>query len=419
MQLLIVQTGEPLPTDAGNPRPMRAMNLANVMIQRGHQVTIISSGFYHQQKEHRSRTPTTDCSVRNLEVQLIPSPGYKRNIGLGRLIDHAVLGLRLKSHLAKLRSKPDVVFVGFPPIETAYVTVKWAKMHGLPCVVDVKDQWPSLFVEFLPRALRPLGKVALFPYFALAKAALAEATAISTMADDFLTWALAFAGRDRNDSDGIYPLTTPDTDLSQVEIDGGRRWCESVGLTNEGVFRILFVGSHMSVFDFQTVAVAARTLSRTAPSVQFVICGDGGYSDVIRNLMKGLDNVVFPGWVDRPQILALAERSHASIAPYNSIDNFEKNIPNKIIDYLSLGLPLLSPLKGEVERLVVSHRVGVNYGASHEMNLEDAITMIRENNQLRKELSMNARELYQRKFNFEVVYGQLVDDLEKLAGHIN
>ena len=50
MRVWIFQTGEPLHIDGDNYRPMRAMNLANILIKRGHYVTIWSSAFYHQEK---------------------------------------------------------------------------------------------------------------------------------------------------------------------------------------------------------------------------------------------------------------------------------------------------------------------------------------------------------------------------------
>jgi hypothetical protein len=36
----LLQTGEPLHCDAGQPRPMRAMNLANALVDAGHKVVL-------------------------------------------------------------------------------------------------------------------------------------------------------------------------------------------------------------------------------------------------------------------------------------------------------------------------------------------------------------------------------------------
>ena len=50
----ILQTGEPLPTDKDFSRPMRAINLSNKLIEKGHKVILWSSSFNHHNKEHRS-----------------------------------------------------------------------------------------------------------------------------------------------------------------------------------------------------------------------------------------------------------------------------------------------------------------------------------------------------------------------------
>ena len=55
MRVWILQTGEPLHCDGGNPRPMRAMNLSNTLVALGHEVVLWSSAFFHQEKKHRSK----------------------------------------------------------------------------------------------------------------------------------------------------------------------------------------------------------------------------------------------------------------------------------------------------------------------------------------------------------------------------
>jgi len=56
LTIWILQTGEPMHSDYGSPRPMRAMNLANALVDKGHNVILWSSGFYHQEKRHRSKS---------------------------------------------------------------------------------------------------------------------------------------------------------------------------------------------------------------------------------------------------------------------------------------------------------------------------------------------------------------------------
>jgi hypothetical protein len=136
LTIWLLQTGEPLHIDKGNPRPMRAMNLANQLISRGHKVVIWSSNFYHQEKRHRKLDLKPIILSNQLEIRLIPSPGYQRNIGFARLWDHLVLAYKLKKVLATERSVPDVAFIGYPPIEAAFILVSWLSRRSIPNLLD-------------------------------------------------------------------------------------------------------------------------------------------------------------------------------------------------------------------------------------------------------------------------------------------
>ena len=99
MLVWLLQTGEPLHIDSGNPRPMRAMNLSNKLVEAGHKVVLWTSAFSHQGKFHRFKQFKVIKLSENLEIRLIPSCGYQRHIGLSRLFDHAQLGWNLRHYL--------------------------------------------------------------------------------------------------------------------------------------------------------------------------------------------------------------------------------------------------------------------------------------------------------------------------------
>ncbi len=416
MEIWIFQSGEPLHIDSGNPRPMRAMNLANALLDAGHNVVLWSSAFYHQEKRHRFTRYKVIRVSEKLEIRLIPSMGYKKNVGFGRLLDHAQLALRLKKILKKEVECPDVVFIGYPPIETAAVLSRWCKKRKIPTLLDVKDLWPSMFLDALPDVLRPFGRVVFAPYFYVAKKAMREATGLTAMADAFLARSLDFSEREKTGSDGVFPLTSPSSKTSRYDLCLARKWWNDIDVVqDERMFRVFFVGSFMSVYDFSPIQHAAQLAEKDNLPVQFILCGSGGSFDDIKAMMKGLSNVVFPGWIDRSKIESLAQMSNASLAPYRNIDNFVVNITNKIVDALSLGLPILSPLQGEVANLISTYHVGLRYGTDTDKTLYDCICTLMHDHELQQEMSKNGEALYAEKFSFDRVYGSLVAHLEKMA----
>jgi len=418
MRVWVFQSGEPLPLDEGQYRPMRAINLCNKLVQAGHQVTLWSADYNHQEKRFRSKA-TAPIRVSDLfEMRLISSSGYKSNIGLGRIIDHALLAVNINKMLKSVTETPDVAFIGFPPIETAYVLTKWLEQKKVPILLDVKDQWPTIFVSALPGIIKPLGPILFWPYFYCAKQSMRRASALCAMADGFLDWALSFCGKTRSDNDRVFPLTTPIGQVSEPDFQKAGQWWDSIGVPNDTTTRIYFVGSFSTAFDFMPIREAARLALEQGRNLQFVLCGDGGTVNKVKEIMAGLSNVIFPGWVDRPKIEVLADRCIASIAPYNNTPDFMLSVPNKIIDSLSLGLPILSPLKGEVEKLIDSDSVGLKYEskpAAEGDSLSHAINKLIEDEHLQSSLSSNARTLYDSRFSFEKIYGDLVTHLEQLA----
>jgi glycosyltransferase involved in cell wall biosynthesis len=414
MKVWILQTGEPLHCDGGDPRPMRAMNLADALVSRGHEVVIWSSAFYHQEKRSRSVRYQEIVVSERLAIRLVPSPGYSQNIGPGRLFDHFVLGRNLKRALESRGSeRPDVIFVGFPPIETASVMVKFAVDHGVPVVVDAKDQWPDIFVEPLPAALRPLVRLLLWPYFRSVRRTFGRASAFCSMSDEFIDWMCMVAGRSRRPEDFPAALTAPERRFPDGELQDARAWWSARGVDLGHAKRAVFIGSFSAAFDFAVIAALARAALADGNPCQFVICGDGGDSASARGLLAGLPNVVMPGWIDSPKIKVLYESSSALIAPYRSNDAFSRSIPNKITDALSFGCAIIATLDGKTRDLVSSARVG---RCSDDVPmLYDELAKILGDDAYRSSMQSRARDLYAERFRFDVVYGALVDRLVSLA----
>ena len=317
--------------------------------------------------------------------------------------------LNLKKLLKRERVAPDIAFIGYPPIEAAAVMSKWLSKRGVPMVLDVKDLWPSMFVDAFPKMLQPIARIIFHPYFYLAKRTIRGADGISAMAPAFLKWVLKFADKKPTDSDKVFRLTSPISNISKSEVLLASKWRDAQGI-NVNMPTVLFVGSFMSVFDFNPIFETAKELK----DCQFVLCGDGDYLSGLKNKTQGLDNVFFPGWVDRAKIEVLSDMSIASLAPYKNIDNFMVNTPNKIVDSLLLGLPIISPLRGEVAKLIESNEVGFTYDDSRSLN--NHIQLLINDDKLQEQMSNNAKKLYNKEFEFNMVYDGLVQHLERMVG---
>lgn len=413
MVVWLLQTGEPVHSDQGSPRPMRAINLANKLVERGHRVVLWTSAFYHQTKTHRSRVYKEIKISENLEVRLIPSSGYMSNISISRFYDHCVLAWNLRKQLKLSNQVPDAAFVGYPPIEAAYVMGSWLKKRNVPILLDVKDQWPTILVQSVPKFLRPLARAALFPYYLIAKKTMRNSTGICAMSSSFVNWSLEFSNRSKSDFDFVAPLTSPRELLTDIEKDMAMSWWSERGVKKNGSYRIMFVGSFSRSFDFDSIFKAANDLSENDISCEFILCGDGELSGDLHSKASQYINIKIIEWIDQAKIVTLSNMSSAFIAPYRNSSDFVISIPNKVVDALKLGIPLLSPLKGEVENIIKSNKIGLLYGNT--ISLSDCIKSLIDDDKLQEQMSINAKNLYNTKFEFNMVYDDLVLHLENIA----
>jgi glycosyltransferase involved in cell wall biosynthesis len=389
------------------------MNTADALVGAGHRVVIWSAAFSHQERRHRSRSVQHLKLSDRLEYHLIPSPGYERNVGVPRLWDHARLALNLRRAL-RTSQPPDACVVGFPPIETAAVMARWLEERGVPCLIDVKDQWPIPFLDAFPGALRAPARALLDPYYRLARRALRSATALSAMSESFLRWAIEFSDRTRGPADLVVHFASRPPRLSDADIEKAGKGWDDLGVLATGA-NFCFVGTHTSSFDFRSVLDGAAALARSHPAAQIVMCGDGEDTTAWQRQAAQLKNVLFPGRIDQAQFRVLGERCSAFIAPYRNVRGFDISIPNKIVDAMSMGLPVVAPLRGEVEALIAKDGVGLTYSEGSGASLHERLARLLDDEPSRLKMKAAATRVYETRFTYEKVYGKLVEHLEALA----
>lgn len=401
----IAQTGESLPSDGHDERPMRASNLAAALLARGHRVTIISSDFWHQKKVHRTgRLTTIDFAPRG-QVVLVPSPGYRAHVGVARFRDHWLLAKEFKK-VAESIDRPDIMVVGFPPIEWADEAIRLARAWRIPALLDVKDQWPEIFWERLPSPARPLGRLLLSPLVRRAARAFRGATGITTMSQPFLQWALAKAGRAQCASDAVVPFGCPrpigETAIPRVA-------------GSPPIFA--FVGSITTSFDFATLVNGFRNSSaRERSGARLVICGAGDCEDDVRRMAAGCSAIEFRGWLGRTEIAEVLHSATVGVAPYKSRQDFELSLPNKIVEYASYGLPLLCPAIGEMQSFVNASGIGFTYAPGDATSCAGAIDRaIAASASNVDSARSSVKERFEREFEATAVYMRLVDHIERVA----
>lgn len=421
MRIWLITVGEPLPTDEGKNRLLRTGLLANALIGKGHDVIWWTSTFDHTSKRHRFDHDTVVRVKESFEIRLLKGVGYGTNISLSRLIDHVIVALKFRNS-SRNSPKPDIILCSLPTLELSVVAVQYGKRMHVPVILDIRDLWPDIFLELAPKRWRSVAKAVLFPMFWAVRAACKGATAIIGNSPGFVDWGIRYTGRPRHRWDRDFPFGYSQLAPDDVSIAQATHFWSKFGIKEkrEDCFVACFFGTIGRQFELDTVIEAARKLSKGGRRFKFVLCGAGGALDDYKKLAGDCESVIFPGWVGAPEIWTLMQMSDAGLAPYKNGEGFKDNLPNKPIEYLSAGLPVISSLSGYLQDLLKENECGLTYSGGDVGSLVDALAELYDDRARLHLMSQNSFELYKQKFIAEKVYEELIDYLEEVnsGGHL-
>lgn len=412
MKVWLITVGEPLPNDPGGPRLLRTGIVAEILLAQGHTVTWWSSTVNHSFKTLRAAANTAVVFSNAFKLILLHGIPYKTNISIARLINHFMMGREFRK-LVKFEDRPDVILCSFPTIELSLHAAEYGIENGVPVILDIRDLWPDIFLQLLPRGFRWFGRILLATSFSETKRACRSATAIVGITEEFVAWGARKAGRQVRGLDKAFPLAYTQVAPSEQEQQEARTRLRQLGVRFDA-FIVCFIGTIGRQFDLETVIAAARQL-RGESDIQFVLCGNGPRIDHYRKLAHGLDNVLFTGWLGKAEIWVLMRLASLGLSPYFSEHSFTLSIPNKAVEYMSAALPQLTSLDGVLRQLVSDNDCGRYYPNGDHETLAKLLKNLRDDRAVRKALSDNAHSLYLRKFRAEAVYRGMAELISSIA----
>lgn len=408
MRIWTITVGEPVPGFSGTSRQWRCGALSQLLADRGHDVTWWTSSVDHFTKTQMVTSSAMHVVSENFRIQFLRGPTYTRNVSLARFWNHRVIAREFE-RLAEIWAVPDIVLCSFPTIELSATAVAFGRRRGIPVFLDIRDLWPDEILSRIPVKMRSAGRLVLSPLFREAARALQGATGIIGISEAYLGWALHRARRARTPSDRVFPLGyTGQLHRTEPGPEVGAR-LQAMGV--DPAKRILwFSGTFVGNIDLGTVIEAARVLSGN-PAIQFVLSGSGEREAEWRRQAAGLENVVFTGWVGSEELLWLSRVAWAGLAAYRV--GASMSLPNKLFEYMSMGLPVLLSLEGEAKTLVVGEGLGAFYAPGRTESLVEVASRIVADPEWRTQCASRARKLFEERYSIATLYGNYADFLEE------
>lgn len=403
MKVWLVKIGEIIPFNEETSK-MRTAMLADVLVQRGHQVLWWTSAFDHFNKKWHFKTDTDFELYNGVKVKALKGWGYKKNISFSRWLDARLISKKFKK-LALLEKKPDIIVASTPAYDLALEAVVYAKQNKIPVVVDIRDQWPDIFFDHISPILKPLARFFLSGDFKIIKEAFQLADGITAVSEDYLGWALSYyAERERSYKDKVFYLGYQrEQPLSEEKIP---QWLKEI----KDKFIVVYQGTFNYYHDPTILLECAKTFIDS--DVVFVLAGKGEYWEKIKKAAEGLPNVILPGWLNQKELATLLYYSKVGICPTPQKSYF---LPNKAFAYFSAGLPVISAFDGELKEICQKNGAGFYYTPGNVGELTHKVRLLYEDREVYLKTSENAYRLFEEKFNAEKIYRNFADFLEELV----
>lgn len=416
MNIWLVTIGEPIPHKNNQLRLHRTGIIANIISTRtNHTLTWWTSDFNHFEKVHIYGKDETVKISSNYNLVALHGRGYKKNISIDRIYDHSEIANKFKSEALRVPS-PDIIVVCFPTLGLCEASIELGKKWNIPVLIDYRDMWPEVFLEILPKFLRPLFKLPLLPLFKKTKYVFKNATGLIGITEEFLSIGLQKIGRTRNKFDEVFPLAYLSNQFNDSQFNEATLFWNNFSPRSEKL-RIIFIGTLGHQFDLETIVNAMELLkNRGIDAFEVILCGSGDKEEFLINSSIRLTNLYLPGYISAAQIKSLLLNADIGLCPYNVNQAFLSSIPGKAIEYMSAGLPILTTLEhGELGKLCKSHEFGFFYSFGNASSLANSIQNLISK---KKELHLKQtqiKSLYSSMFDAENVYLKYIEHLEKIV----
>ena len=207
MKVWLVKLGEPLIID-GIERLHRYGILASMLADAGHKVIYWTSTFNHFKKNQRANSSKNIRINDNYYINMIYAKGYKKNYSIARIIHHRKMAKNISIQLRNLKP-PDIILSSFPTGEITWQLIKYGENNNVPVVVDIRDLWPDIFLDFLPNFIRNIVKRIVEPLF-YSKRVMKNAKSIIAISEQYLDWGLTFGDRVKTNLDKVFYMGYPD-----------------------------------------------------------------------------------------------------------------------------------------------------------------------------------------------------------------
>jgi glycosyltransferase involved in cell wall biosynthesis len=412
MNIWLINPYGPIPGEGW--RDYRFTMIGETLAQHGHQVTWWTANFSHHFKRFRSKD-WNDLDVSpNFRIRLVPTSGYRKHIGLGRVRFEILFAWRMY-HRAVKESPPECIIAVEPPQTIGFLAVRLARQFKARLILDVMDLWPEIFTLAFPRLLRPLAPMVLYPLYVLRRHNLRLADAITSLCDTYLEAAKRQTPQCQ--------ITV--TIFNGIDVAGFRGMNGEPDKTSAGLMQrigqkmsdevwVVYAGSLGNNYDVKKLLQAAAYLQQRKSKIKIFIAGEGPLRNFVMDFIAThrSTNLIYLGKLNPGELIQLYQVCDIGLCAYGPESNVA--MPDKAYDYMGAGLPIVNSLRGELEKFLSENQIGIQYVAGDANSLANALEELASDPDKRRAMAENSYRAAMM-FDKNVQYSKFIDVIRQVV----
>lgn len=144
-------------------------------------------------------------------------------------------------------------------------------------------------------------------------------------------------------------------------------------------YSAIYTGGIQMGRGIQVVLDAIPEIVRTIPDFLFVVAGDGYAVARIKAMVEQRrleDHVMWVGWVDRQAMFDLLRACKVGIIPHFATDHVNTTVPNKLFDYMGVGLPVIASDAIPLKRILDEEGCGLTFKSGDASDLASTVNRL-------------------------------------------
>ena len=378
------------------PEPFRHPDICEELVKCGYDVTVVTGlpnypmgKIYDGYRRGKKRNEV----IEGVRIHRCFTVGRKSGT-IFRFLNYYSFVISSKAYIKKIKQQYDLVYVHqLSPVMMAAAGILYKKKHNIRLVLNCLDLWPeSLLIGGVHK-----NSIIYNLFDNISKK-------IYRQADIILVTSKCFSEyfRDKFGINNVIYLPQYAEEIFKPEE------CKKI---SDDYIDVMFAGNVGVAQSVDTMIKAAK-LTKDIQNLRWHIVGDGSEIGRIKDMAKGMEQVIFHGRKpldEMPKYYAMAD---AMLITMKKDDVLSMTLPGKVQTYMAAGKPILGAIHGETQQIIKDAGCGICGPAEDAIKLAQNVqAFVRQRD--KGQFGINARDYYDNYFAKSMFMSKLRNVFDK------